>query len=171
MSFLKTKDAPNRVFGLVRALCVDELGKDYPSSTINTLESACTAATEEEWKKFYTSTVEEIKSRMDALDALPRLVELRPPPEIQRQFAKARAKQMSEAVEEAQKGSIVRQIATEIPIKAGIGWFSFRDGGYTDATHMKSFSHSVSIPLRETFDTVGYEISHLMLRNVKRGES
>ncbi len=171
MSFLKTKDAPHRVFGLVRALFIDELGKDYPSSTINTLETACEATTEEEWKNFYTSTVGEIKSRINALDALPRLVELRPPPELQRQFAKARAKQMSDAVEEAQKGSIVRQIATEIPIKAGIGWFSFRNGGYTDASHMKSFSHSVSIPLREAFDTVGYEISHLLLRNVKRGES
>lgn len=171
MSFLKTKDAPHRVFGVVRALCVDELGKDYPSSTINMLETACAAATKEEWQRFYTSTAEDIKSRINELDALLRLVELRPPPEFQRQFAKARAKQMSDAVEEAQKGSIVRQIATEIPIKAGIGWFSFRNGGYTDASHMKSFSHSVSIPLREALDTVGYEISHLLLRNIKRGES
>lgn len=171
MSFLKTRNAPQRVFGLVRALFIDELGKDYPSSIINTLESACEAATDEEWKYFYTSTAGAIKSRINALDALPRLAELRPPPELQRQFAKARAKQMSEAVEEAQKGSIVRQIATEIQIKAGIGWFSFRNGGYTDATHMQSFSHSVSVPLREAFDTVGYEISHLLLRKAKRGES
>ncbi|MEX2165256.1 MAG: hypothetical protein WD823_13585 [Sulfuricaulis sp.] len=171
MSFLKTKDAPHRVFGLVRALCVDELGKDYPSSTITMLETACAAETKEEWQRFYTTTVEEIKSRINALDALPRLVELRPSPELQRQFAKARAKQMSAAVEEAQKGSIVRQIATEVPIKAGIGWFSFRNGGYTDATHMRSFSQSVSVPMREAFDAVGYEISHLWLRKIKRGES
>lgn len=170
MSFLKTKEAPRHVFGLVRSLFVDELGEDYPSSTIKTLESACEAATEEEWKNFFTSTAGAIKKRINALDALPRLAELRPPPELQRQFAKARAKQMSEAIDEAQKGSIFRQIATEIPIKAGKGWFSFHNGGYTDATQMQSFSQSVSVPLRDAFDTVGYEISHLLLRDVKREE-
>ena len=78
---------------------------------------------------------------------------------------------MSHATEEAQKGSIMRQLATQIPIKAGVGFFTFRDGGYTDTSHMQLFSHSVALPRRDTLDTVGYEIHRLLLRNVNREES
>lgn len=171
MSFLKTRSAPQRVFGIARTLFVDELGKDYPSSTIKILESACEAAIENEWKDFYTSTASAIKSHISALEALPRLIELCPSPVLQRQFAKARAKQMSKVIEKAREGSIFRQITTEIPIKAGIGWFSFHDGNYTDVMRMQSFSHSVAIPLRETTDPIGSEINRLFLRNIKREDS
>ncbi len=171
MSFLKTDDARQRTFDIVYSLLVDELGQDYPSSTVEALESAKSATTDTEWTAFYSKIIEAINGRINALDALPRLAELRPPPKLQRQFEKAREKQMTDGVEEARKGSVIRQLATEITIKAGIGVFSFRDGRYTEPTHMKSFSHSVSVPRRNALDTVGYEIHRLMLRNVDRGES
>lgn len=168
MSFLKTDDARQRTFGIVYSLLVDELGQDYPSSTVEALESAKSATTDTEWTAFYSKIIEAINGRINALDALPRLAELRPPPKLQRQFEKAREKQMTDGVEEARKGSVIRQLATEITIKAGIGVFSFRDGGYTETTHMQSFSHSVSVPRRNALDTVGYEISRWILRNIKR---
>jgi hypothetical protein len=170
LSILKTKDAQKRAFGIVYALLVNELGKDYPDSTITTLEKATNSTTDPDWQSYYSGAKEAIKDRIDELDALPRLAELRPPPHLVRQFAKARAEQMRNSAEEAQKGSIIRQIATEIPIKAGHGWFSFREGSYTDTHHMQSFSQSVSLPRRHILDEVGYDTFLLGLRLVKRGE-
>lgn len=171
MSFLKTKDAPQRTFGIVRSLLVDELGQDYPASTVETLEAAKSSITESEWLTFYSSIIEKIDGHMKTLEALPRLTELRPPPSLQRQFVKARAKQMSEAAEEASKGSIIQQLATKIPIKAGIGWFNFHDGSYSSPSYMKSFSQSISLPRRLMLDEVGYEISRFFMRLAKRGEA
>lgn len=171
MSLLKTKGAQHRTFRLVHSLLVEELGMDYPSSTVEVLESAKTATTDAGLLALYSSAINVINDRINKLDALPRLAELRPPPGLQRQFSKAHAKQMEAASEDAKKYSIMRQIATEIPIKAGTGSFSFRDGGFTEPTHFHSFSTSVSLPWRHATDTVGYEIRGLMFRLATRGES
>jgi hypothetical protein len=170
MSFLKTKDALHRAFPIVNSLLVDELGQDHPSLTIESLETAKSSTTDKEWIAFYLAVIEKINSRMKALEALPRLSELRPLLSLQRQFERARTKQMSNAAEEAQKKSIIQQIATKIPLKAGKGWFSFRDGSYTEPSYLKSFSHAVSIPRRITLDLVGYEISRFMFRHAKRDQ-
>ena len=170
LSILKTRDAPKRAFGVVYALSVDELGKDYPDSTIATLEKAASLKTDPEWLAYYSKAKEAIKKRLDELEALPRLAELKPQPHLVRQFAKARAEQMRDTAEEAQKGSIIRQIATEIPIKAGHGWFSFRDGNYTETYQMQSFSQSISLPRRYVLDEVGYETFLLGLRLAKRSD-
>jgi len=135
------------------------------------LESAKSSATETEFLNFYSSAITEIKNRIDTLNALPRLAELRPPPRIQREFAKARDKQMSASMEEAQKGSIMRQLCTEVPLKAGVGSFSFRDGVYGEPTYMKSISHSVSLPMRVAFDSVGYDLHLYSMRIAKRDNS
>lgn len=169
ISLLKTRESKQRVFGLAYELFVNEIGKDYPSSTIEALESA-KSTTEKEFLNFYSSVIAAIKNRIDTLNALPRLTELRPPPRLQREFAKARDKQMRASMEEAQKGSIMRQLCTEIPLKAGIGSFSFRDGAYGEPTYMKSISHSVSLPMREVFDSVGYDLHLFSMRIAKREE-
>ncbi|MBI5056153.1 MAG: hypothetical protein HZB61_06025 [Nitrospirae bacterium] len=171
MSFLKTKDAEHRTFGIVRSLFVEEIGQDFPESTVEALEAAKKLTEESELIAFYSSIIEAIESRIRKLEALPRLSELRPPPSLQRQFAKARAKQMNTMAEESQKQSIFHQLVTHIPIKAGIGSFSFHDGGYTDTSYLQSFSHQVAVPRRHAIDTVGYEISRLLFRLAKRGES
>jgi hypothetical protein len=168
MSLLKTSNPQQRVFGLVYSILVDELGQDYPDSTIKVLERAKSSTTDEESVAFYCRVIDAIKSRMDALEALPRLIELRPSPSLQRRFAQAHAKQMNSLVEESRKESIFSQIMTEIPIKAGRGTFSFRNGNFTDSSQLQSFSHAVTLPRRNTLDTVGYDLSHLGLRLAKR---
>ncbi|MBA4376870.1 MAG: hypothetical protein C0401_11965 [Anaerolinea sp.] len=168
LSLLKTKDPQQRTFGIVYSMLTDEIGRDYPDSTIDTLEKAISKKPDSEWIAFYSKTIDNIKGRIKALEDLPHLLELRPPPSLQRQFAMAQAKKMNSMMEESQKKSIIRQLATEIPIKAGHGWFSFRDGSYTGTSHMQSFSHSVSLPRQYILDTVGYELSHFLLRLAKR---
>lgn len=171
MSFLKTKDARQRTFGFLRSLFVDELGYDYPLSTIEALESARAGTTEPESTTFFSSLIEAIKKRIDALDALPRIAELIPPPAVKRQFAKARAKQMGKLMEEAQRDSVFLQLVTHIPVKGGMGFFSFHQGTYTETTPLKAHSQSVELPRREALDTVGYEIDMFLLRTLKREDS
>jgi hypothetical protein len=107
---------------------------------------------------------------MDAIEALPRIEELKPPPDVQRLFASAHAKQMNVVTKEARKKSIFAQICTEIPMKGGNGWFSFRDGGYTESSNLIPHSHSIALPRRHVLDAVGYEIRHMGFRLAKRGE-
>ena len=171
MSLLKTINASTRTYRLVHALLVGELGKDYPSSTIEKLEAAINTTTDADLLALYSSVIKTINERIDELNALPRLVELRPSAALQRQFSKAQAKQMDAATEDAKKFSIMRQIATEIPIKAGIASFSFHDGGFTAPTHFQSISTSISLPQRYVTDAVGYNMRGLMFRIAKRGQS
>lgn len=171
MSLLKTKDAPQRTFGIVHSLLIDEIGRDYPSSTIEMLEAASSSTTNANLSALYSSAIKVINDRINVLDALPRLTELRPLPRLQRQFAVAHAKQMEAASEDAKKHSIMRQIATEIPIKAGIGSFSIHHGNLTEPTHFHSLSTSISLPRRYVIDTVGYEIHGMMFRLAMREQS
>ena len=168
MSLLKTKEPQQRTFGIVNSMLTAEIGEDYPDTTIDILEAAISKETDSEWIAFYSKVIDNIRSRIKALENLPHLLELRPPPSLERQFAMAQAKKMNNMMEESQKNSIIRQLATNIPIKAGLGCFSFRDGSYIDTSHMQSFSHSVSLPRRYVLDTVGYELSHFFLRLAKR---
>lgn len=171
MSLLKTRDAKHRSYGFVYTLLVDHLGKDYPDSTLETIEASLRSAKDEELIAFMEKAKGAIEQRFNVLDGLPRLQELQPPSALRLAFAKARAKQMSRAFDKAQENSIVKMIATEVPIKAGTGWFSFRDGAYTEINQMHAHSRSVSLPRSEILDSVGSEIDRLMYRNTKRGES
>lgn len=171
MSLLKTSNASTRTYSLVHALLVDEQGKDYPSSTIEKLTTTINTTTDADLLALYSSAIKKINERLDELNALPHLVELRPSAALQRQFLKAQAKQMDTATEDAKKFSILRQIATEIPIKAGIASFSFHDGDFTEPTHFQSISTSISLPQRYVTDAVGYNMRSLMFRIAKREQS
>jgi len=171
LSLFRTENASQRVYGILYSLFVDELGYDYPTSTIDALESLKSTDADEDQKNFCSAVIEAIKGRLDAIASLPRLVELRPPPSLERRFGKARARQMDDSIENAKKGSLIRQIAREVPIKAGVGSFTFREGAYTDTTYLKSLSQSLLLPQRYLLDAIGYERHLLMLRNVDRDHS
>jgi hypothetical protein len=171
LSLFRTENASQRVYAILYSLFVDELGYDYPTSTIDALESLKSTDADEDQKNFCSAVIEAIKGRLDAIASLPRLVELRPPPSLERQFRKARARQMDDSIENAKKGSLIRQIAREVPIKAGVGSFTFREGAYTDTTYLKSLSQSLLLPQRYLLDAIGYERHLLMLRNVDRDHS
>jgi hypothetical protein len=104
------------------------------------------------------------------VQGLPRRKEFRPPERLRREFARARARQMNQAFEEASKKSIWRQLATEIHIKAGRGTFQYQNETYGQTMRLGSISHSVEMPRREVFDPVGNAIRLLGFRVAKRGE-
>lgn len=167
-SLLKTKDAKNRTYGIVGSILRDEISQDFPHPTLDAIEKLKTSAENGELKVFLSGISLEINNWINELNALPRLNELRPSSQLRRNFEKARDKQMQESMNDAQKGSIFRQICTEIPIKAGTGFFSFHGNAYTEASQMQSISHSVAMPLRLTKDTVGHEMNGFFYRIAKK---
>lgn len=169
-SLFKTRDLKSRMFPILRSLLVDEIGYDYPYSVIETLESLQSMSTDSELQSFLSGITKTIKDRIENIESLPRLTELQPPTELRRRLSRAYAKQMTKAVAGAREDSLIRQLAKEIPIKGGRGYFSFQEGLYSEPSYLKSFSHSVTLPQRLVLDTVGHEMSLLMLRNAKRGE-
>jgi hypothetical protein len=171
LSMLESQDANERIFPVLYALLVSEIGYDYPGSTITSCKAVAESCTSEDAKAFLARVVEALEHIGKAFSDLPRLKELSPSLKFRRQFALARAKQMSDSMEEASKKSIWRQIATPIPIKAGKGTFNYRNSSYGPSMQMSSISHSIEMPRREVFDPVGNAIRSLEFRLAKRGEA
>lgn len=161
-------DALRRTIPLLRTLIVDEIGYDFPGTTIEALTTAVTLENRADVKLALDEWRQHIESTQNALKQLPRLNELRPPSQLQRQFVLARSKQMDIAQKEASKGSIIRQIATEIPLKAGRGCFNHTHGQYGEPSSLQTFSYSIELPRREVLDPVGNAIRGFHLRTTKK---
>lgn len=171
LSMLDSRDAKARIFPILRALLVDEVGYDYPGSTVEACKAAAVSCASADATAFLSDVVDTLEQIGKSFSDLPHLNELRPPVRLRRQFALARAKQMSDSLKEAQKKSILRQIVTEIPIKAGKGTFNYHNATYGPSMQMSSISHSIELPRREVFDPVGNAIRLLGFRLAKRDEA
>jgi len=170
-SMLNTRDAKHRTFGFFVGVMRDRLGYDYPAETLSFLQAKEQAAdTDSAVKELCAVIVREIEVRHAAEEALPLLNEFYPSPEKVRRFAKERHRQMTEAMEQASKKSIFRQIATEIPLKAGRRTFRRFNGRYTELTELKAFSHSIPVPRTEIADPMGSQRERHLFRRVKKGE-
>jgi len=169
-SLARTRDAKTRSFGFVRAVFEQHVGFDYPFQTVEYLKERSADGTESaEIKTLADEVAKVVQDELDALEALPLLKEFMPPSEKSGRFAKERHRQMNEAIEEASKDSIWRQIATNIPLKAGRRTFQTIQGRYTDVTELKSMSHSVALPRSEICDPAGSARERLLMRRAKRG--
>jgi hypothetical protein len=171
VSMLLSNEPEKRIYPVLRALLVDEMGYDYPGSTAAACRKAAETASTGSQKDFLLMVAETIDQAVNAQSSLPMLNELRPPTRLSRLFARARAKQMNESFEEASQDSIWRQVATRITIKAGRGAFSYRDANYGPSMKLSSMSHSIELPRREAFDPIGNSIRHLGFRLAKRDDS
>jgi len=171
LSMLLSNEPEKRIYPVLRALLVDEIGYDYPGSTAAACRKAAETASTSSQKDFLLMVAETIDQVVNAQSSLPMINELRPPTRLRRLFARARAKQMNESFEEASQDSIWRQVATQITIKAGRGTFSYRDANYGPSMKLSSMSHSIELPRREAFDPIGNSIRHLGFRLAKRDDS
>lgn len=171
LSMLLSKDSEKRIYPVLSALLVDEIGYDYPGSTANACRKAAETDSMCDHKEYLLKIAEKIDQVTNAQSSLPMLNELRPPTKLRRLLARARVKQMNESVDAAREKSIFRQIATQITIKAGRGTFSYSDANYGPSMTLSLMSHSIELPRREAFDPIGNSIRHLGFRLAKRGES
>lgn len=167
LSLLATNNAPVRSFGWVYALLTDEVGRDYAHATMEILKNRQETAISPE-QELLVRVFDILLQRSAAMNDLPRLQELRPPVRLRRAITLNRSREMAQAMEEANEKSITRLISTEIPIKAGRGWFAVADKNVGPTHHFQSFSHSVSLPKRSITDPVGYAIAGLHYRMARQ---
>ncbi|QHE83379.1 hypothetical protein [Hydrogenophaga sp. BPS33] len=171
LSMLLSNESERRIYPILGALLVDEIGYDYPGSTSAACRNATEAASMGSHKEFLLKVAETVDQVVNEQSSLPMLNELRPPTRLRRLFSRARAKQMNESFEEASRDSIWRQVSTQITIKAGRGTFSYQDANYGPSMKLSSMSHSIELPRREAFDPIGNSIRHLGFRLAKLDES
>lgn len=148
----------------------DEIGRDFPSSVVDTIKTAKKAEKRANWIGFYDGVIEAIELPLDEFDKLPRLSELKPSYKLQNMFSLARSKAINNAIDESRGKSPIASLFTEIPIKSGKGWFSYKDGEYSEPAFMQEHSHSITIPKRDTLDELGSKIRRFRYRYAKRGE-
>lgn len=171
LSLLSVREAQRRVFPLMRSLLGDEIGYDYPGTTIRRLKAA--QAADPAVQALLTEIRERLEADMARLDALPRLKELAPPPALRRAFHRERAKQMARAMAEAQSKSIFRQLVTEVHLKGGDRSFQYLPEvqKYTEPMELKPMSVSFEMPRREALDPVGNAFRMHINRSAKRNET
>jgi len=167
-SLLDTQDAPARTYGIAYSLLTKEIGRDYLGSTLDAMKLQAESASPEA-QAMLESAHSELSAYKKAIDDLPVLQELRPPFQLRRAISLRRSREMRNTMDAADEQSVMLKLVTRVPIKAGVGWFSVKNGNVGDTSHFHSFSHQVSLPRRTISDPVGYAINGLLYRIAKRG--
>jgi hypothetical protein len=170
LSLLSVPQPQRRVFPMMPSLLGDEIGYDYPGTTIRRLQVA-EQAVDSGASALLADIRERIEADMAQLDALPRLKELAPPPALRRAFLRERAKQMAGAMADAQSKSILQQLVTKVHLKGGDRSFHYMSEvqTYTEPMQLSTMSISFEMPRRETLDPVGNAFRMHLNRSAKRG--
>ncbi len=171
LSLLRVRDAQSRVHPLMASLLGDEIGYDYPVTTVKRLGTAIDTETDASTRALLERIRDDLQRYLTQLDTLPRLQELEVPLTVQRAFRKARAKQMEHGMREARKKSVFAQIVTQVHLKAGLSSFQYLREDFTEPMTLKSMSYSFEMPRRESLDPVGNAYRLHMQRLAKREQS
>lgn len=168
LSLLEVRDAKVRLFTLLDWMLYEQLGYDYPGTTLDALRKRAGQETDPDIKELLDSIEARLEADLTALQALPRLRELEVPMTLRRDFEKARANMMRRSIREAQKKSVIEQLATQIHIKAGETSFWHQGNTWSSPMHFASRTVSYEMPRREVLDPVGNAYRRLKLRTIKR---
>lgn len=168
LSLLQVRDAKARVHPLMASLLGDEIGYDYPVTTVEKLGIAINTESDPDTRMLLERIRADLQRYLEQLDALPRLREFAVPLTLQRAFRKARAKQMEIGMREARKESVFAQFVNPVHLKAGLSSFQYLHEDFTEPTVLKSISYSFEMPRRESLDPVGNAYRLHMNRHAKR---
>lgn len=168
-SLTSTQAAEARTFGLVAQLFVEHIGYDYPANTRAFLiDKRNEAGDATSLAALCTQIIEQLDAYEAKLEALPPLKELRPAYQKRVFLGRERWRQQNEASKMVEANSILRQIATHIPLKAGASSFSFMMGRYSEKMYLQKFSHGIAIPRSAIVDDVGTHFDRLSFRFSQR---
>lgn len=169
LSLLRVKDAKQRVHPLMDSLLGEEIGLDYPGTTVKRLQGAIDVEQDADTKSLLERIRAKLQAYLDELNALPRLRELAVSPALQHAFLKARSKQMEEGIREGQRESVLLQLVTQVHLKAGRRSFQYLHDDFTQPMELKAMSYSFELPRRESTDPVGNAYRSHLNRSAKRG--
>lgn len=168
-SLLESRDAPTRTYPIVLTLLTKDVGRNFVEDTLQAIAQRMQTASDSR-RALFESASGELMSYRSALDDLPVLQELRGPLQLRRAIALRKAADMRKSMDTAKERSVFTTLVKQVPIKAGVGWFSVRDGKIGETSRFGSFSHRVALPTRAVGDPVGYAIDGLLYRLSKRGD-
>lgn len=167
-SLLESRDAPTRTYPIVLTLLTKDVGRNYVEDTLQGIDRRMESASES-LRTLFESAHKELSAYQKRLNGLPVLQELRGPLQLRRAVALRKAADMRKTMDAANEKSVFIKLVKQVPIKAGVGCFSVKDGKVGETSHLGSFSHSVTLPRRAISDPVGYAIDGLLYRLSKRG--
>lgn len=167
-SLLELQDAPKRTYPIVLVLLTRDIGRNYVEATLQAITQRMDN-TSDSLRTLLESARNELTAYQKALDDLPFLQELQGPLQLRRAVGLRKAADMRETMDAANEKSVFLSLVKQVPIKAGIGYFSVREGKVGETSHFGSFSQSVTLPRRAISDPVGYAIDGLFYRLAKRG--
>ncbi|GGF75353.1 hypothetical protein GCM10011332_31670 [Terasakiella brassicae] len=170
LSLLETTDAPKRTYPFVASVLTEEIGVDFPDDTVKKLEEVKSGTNQPELISLCDRVLKSINDYREALSNLPQIKELAPNPQHVERYYIERDKHMREVQKEAEKDSIIRQIATTIPLKAGTASFSFFQGEYREPSPLHPYEHYITLPRRFVFDSIGLELRKMSYRHSRKGE-
>lgn len=168
LSLLDVTDAKNRIHPMMRWLLQQEIGYDYPSTTADRLRAHAEITDDTETKALLLDIAADLEDHLTALNDLPRLRELAPLRTLQREFQKARAKQMEQSMREGRKSSVLAKLVSSVHVKAGEASFQYAVGNFSQPMPFTSHSISFELPRREVIDPVGNAYRLHNLRSAKR---
>jgi hypothetical protein len=167
-SLVRTPDAKTRTLALVMEALQNHVGYDFPYQTLDYLKERQAAEIDEDIKALCGQVIVALESQLAALDALPKLKEFAPASKKVHRFAKEREKQMSKALDEASKGSILHQLTSHVFLKAGRRTFQSIQGRYTEPMELKGISHSMTLPRSEISDPAGAALRRYLFKTTTK---
>lgn len=170
LSLLGLSEAEQRAYCLFADIVIAEVGYDYPSATLANLRMFLDKTDSKGERHLISEVVTAIDRFVADMERLPIANELWPPTRFMRNFSLARDKAMRRSNRAAHEKSFMAQIAKQIPVKGGTGFFSYRDGAYTAVSQMTTISASMTLPRREIFDPVGQALHRFNFQRAKRGD-
>jgi len=168
-SLLLAKKNPKEIQSLFQEVFQNEIGIDAPVEAIEKLTEIKNTTSEAAITALCQNTINHIQKYMDDIEALPHLKEIDVPYAWTKAFQRGKHRIMSKAMDEAQEESVIQQLVTKIPLKAGTGHFSNQFSQYPEASHLHAIEHTTHVPRRMTMDIVGYEFERFLYRNSTRG--
>ena len=168
-SMLDVNDAQMKTYQIVHSLLVKEVGRNYIESTLEAIQKKMGSA-QPPLNAMLESAFAQLNTYRTNIESLPRLQELRPPFQLRRAIALRRSREMRESMDAATEKSVFLKLVKQVPLKAGIGSFTVKDGRVGETHHLQSMSHAISLPRRHMSDPVGYVIEGLLFRTAKRGD-
>jgi hypothetical protein len=160
LSFFEvSEDLLKKIFGILAEVFIHFLGRDYSGQTVEALKTYAEQLQEGNLKDLVRQITQPIEEWMLALNGLPVIEELKPPQNALRAFRLIRMKEEQKSHDQIQQESIMNQLATNIPVKAGLGTLIYRDGKYDDEVSLfHSYTRSFVLPSRSIYDEVGAHI-------------
>lgn len=169
LSLLDKSPRNNKIQSLVHSIFVDHIGRDYPGSTIEFLKHEVSTSKSKIKRDLAESVIAHIERDQAARTSLPHIREIVPPSQQTRQILLEQNKVMSRSMEKAQKGSIVN-LFKKIPIKHGLGSFSYMNDDYMPVSKLSEHSAYMELPASEMSHPVYAAIERAGFRRAKKGD-